>query len=653
MRNKNMRKATLAVLTAMMFASLLVFSVPTIVTASTDAPAGAMGTILIDYSHGAYKASAAYLDQWLADNLTLMGFDVVFLWGGLNSTILASADGLVLPNIWGVDNGYLASEVTAVSDWFNAGNKFLWIAGESDFVEPGGGQVVIDNQTLMLDAVGSHVYLEPTAVQDPASFAGASYRPVANITTDDPNMAAIVEGVDAVLVHSPTCLYGSTSATSGADAVALETTSIDNVYTLLQFSKNATIVDSDITLPYAHTNGERGPFATVSLETHAGEDGTGAIVVSSGNVVGHYWPMTASDYAGVTGLDGMSFVKNLIQYGMLHAMTEQGSGKILFDYSHGAYKASAYHVDQRLYTSLFLMGYEVVELWGGLNTTILSDAAGLVLPNIWGLDNGYLASEVTAVSDWFNAGNKFLWIAGESDFVEPGGGQVVIDNQTLMLDAVGSHVYLEPTAVQDPASFAGASYRPIANITGTDPFIAPIVNGVHRVLVHSPTCLYGSTSATPGADAVALETTSINNVYVLLQFSNNATIVDSDITLPYAHTNGERGPFASMSLEIDAGDAGNGAIVVSSGNVIGHYWPMMEDTYAGVTGLTGLYLVRQAIDFGMKQAAPMTTTTTTPPTTTTTTTGGGPGPIDPMILLAVGVGVVVVIIIVVFVARRK
>ncbi len=109
-----MRKATLAVVTAVLMASLLVFSVPTIAFASTSSAAGDMGTILIDYSHGAYKASAEYLDQWLAENLTLMGFEVIFLWGGLNSTILAGAEGLILPKIWGIENGYLASEVTAV-----------------------------------------------------------------------------------------------------------------------------------------------------------------------------------------------------------------------------------------------------------------------------------------------------------------------------------------------------------------------------------------------------------------------------------------------------------------------------------------------------------------------------------------------------------
>jgi len=570
MINGNMRKAALTVVTVFLMASLLV-SIPTIASAST-APDGEMGTILIDYSHGAFKASAEFLDLQLADNLTLMGFEVIFIWGGLNDTILATADGLILPKVWGAASGYLASEVTAVGDWFNAGNKFLWIGGESDFVEADGGQV---------------------------------------------------------FVHSPTCLYGSDSDTPGENVtpVALETESIDNVYVLLQYSTNATIVDSDLTLPYTHEDGEHGAFPSVTLELLAGGDGSGAIVVSGGNVIGSYWPMMETSYAGVEDMDGMRFVKNLIQYGMLHAMTEQGEGKILFDYSHGAYKASSYRIDQRLYTSLFLMGYEVVEVWGGLNATILADATGLVLPKIWGVASGYLASEVTAVGDWFNAGNKFLWIGGESDFVEADGGHV------------GSHVYHEPTAVQDSSSFAGASYRPVSNTTGTDPFVATIVNGVQEVFTHSPTCLYGSDSATPGENVtpVALETESIDNVYVLLAHSSNGTIVDSDLTLPYAHEDGEHGAFVTMTIEMKAGTAGTGVIVVSGGNVVGSYWAMMEDSYAGVVGMDGLYLVRQAIDFGMKEAAQ----------------AAAGLPLDPMLLAIIGIGVVVVIIIVVVVIRRK
>ncbi|MHA2354274.1 MAG: hypothetical protein ACXADC_03825, partial [Candidatus Thorarchaeota archaeon] len=417
-----------------------------------------------------------------------------------------------------------------------------------------------------------------------------------------------------------------------------------------------TIVDSDLQAPYAHTNGEYGQYVSVTLELNAGADESGAIVVSGGQPYGHYWPMVEDEYAGVTDMTGMAMVVNAISYGMLHAAMGDGEGTILIDYSHGQFKSSAYHVDQRLWTSLFVMGYDLVEVMGGFNSTILGTADGVIFSKVWDIGNEFLASEISALGAWFNAGNKFIFVGGESDFVESAGGQWVLDNATWLLETIGSHVYHEPTAVQDPDSFAGAAYRPIANITSGDAFVADIVNGVNRVLVHSPTCLYGSNSDTPGENvsAVALETVSIPDVYPILSHFNG-TIVDSDLQAPYAHTNGQYGQFVSMTIEVNAGADESGAIVVSGGQPYGHYWPMMEDSYAGQEGMTGLYLMRQVVYFGMNAAAPVVTTTTTTTTTTTSTTTPEPPvePIDPMLLAAIGIGALVVIVLVVVVARRR
>jgi hypothetical protein len=121
-------------------------------------------------------------------------------------------------------------------------------------------------------------------------------------------------------------------------------------------------------------------------------------------------------------------------------------------------------------------------------------------------------------------------------------------------------------------------------------------------------------------------------VYMLMQYSKNATIVDSDILYPYAHTNGQRGEFAAVTMEVNAGTSGESVLVVSGGSPVGHYWPMIEDLYAGRGGMTGHYLIRQAIDFGLNLVAPAVTTTTTTEVTTTTTTETGGLTIDPMLL---------------------
>ena len=595
-------------------------------------------TIVFDYSHGQYSSYVELMDEWLEGNLTDLGFTVVWALGGLNDSILADADALVIGGIYG-DNGFAAAEVTAVGDWFSAGHKFLWVGGDSDY----DGTMVTNNMTLILEEVGSHVYHEPTAIEDPISNAGGSgYRAVANGTSDDAFVAGIVEGVDAVLMHGPTMLYGSDSDTPGenVDPVALETTSIDDVYPLLYYGGNATITDGDITYPFAHDDGDVGAFVATTLEINAGENETGVIVVSGASPYGDYSPMINHEYYSVA-LTGYRLVNQAIYFGTLKATTAAYTGNILFDYSHGQFSSYVDHMDIRLQTILTMMGYTVTWAYGGLNATILADADALILGAIYG-DNGFTAAEVTAVGDWFNAGHKFLWVGGDSDY----DGAMVGNNMTMILEEVGSHVYHEPTAIEDPISNAGGSgYRAVANGTSDVAFVADIVEGVDAVLMHGPTMLYGSNGTTPGenVDPIALETDSIENVYPLLYYGGNATITDGDLTYPYAHTDGDVGAFVATTLEVAAGENETGVIIVSGASPYGDYSPMINHEYYNVP-LNGEKLVVQGITVGLEKALYI------PPTPTPTTT---PPPDMTMIYLAAGIGVVVIIIIVVVIMKKR
>ncbi len=286
-----------------------------VVLLSSPAPVQAANgwTIVFDYSHGQHSSSVEYIDELLEGNLTALGFTVVWALGGLNDSILEDADALVLGAMFG-DNGFATAEITAVGDWFDEGNKFLWVGGDDDYY----GTNIVNNMTLVLEEVGSHVYLEPTGLEDPESNCVAGYRAVANETSDDPFVASIVAGVDAVLMHGPTMLYGSNSTTPGENVnpVALETVSIDNVHPLLYYGAAATISDGDLTYPYAHTDGTSGAFVAATLEMQAGEDETGVLVVSGASPYGDYRPMYAAEYYNVT-LTGYKFVNQAIYFGAM------------------------------------------------------------------------------------------------------------------------------------------------------------------------------------------------------------------------------------------------------------------------------------------------------------------------------------------------
>ena len=330
------------------------------------------------------------------------------------------------------------------------------------------------------------------------------------------------------------------------------------------------------------------------------------------------------------------FAPYFISIGIVPTIASAETGpvipKIVFDMGHAQYKDSVFvKEDAMLVTNLTAMDYEAIWAWGGINATILEDAAGLVVGAIYGTNNGFTAAEVTAIDEWFNAGNKFLWVGSDSDY---GGYAYINNNASMILNAVGSHVYPEAISISDAYSSANSSYRVVANMTSTNPFVASIVDGVDRVLMHGPCSLYGSTSGVQGATVVALENTTIPNVYPLVYYGASATISDADLVPALAHNDGESGNFVAVTIEVGAGDAGTGVIVVSGASPYGDYMPMTASSYYTIPAMEGNLLVYQAIDFGMQYAI------------------NPPAGIDFLLLIGI-VGVVLVVVIVAVVLKKR
>jgi len=309
--------------------SILLLSTPvsTNVISSTDlvssvgnvTPSEGLGVIVFDYSHGQEGTISTVLvdDALLGTELETMGYTVIWAKGGLNSSILSIADGLIIASILHEDNAFLASEITAIADWFNTGARFLWVGCDSDFGNlPTQGQFVNDNMAAILEAVNSHVYPEPTSIEDPESNAGASYRVIANQTSDDPFVSEIVKDVETVLMHGPTLVYGSNNDNSpgvGIDPVALEVTTITDVYPLLYYSDFATVIDNDLTSPFVHNHGDVGAFVAATIETNVGSSNDDAIIVSGASYA-DYRSMHIDDYYEMW--NGSTFVRQAIDFGM-------------------------------------------------------------------------------------------------------------------------------------------------------------------------------------------------------------------------------------------------------------------------------------------------------------------------------------------------
>lgn len=293
--NTKRKIATLLIITALFAPFLFLRDV-----SAQDDP-----VVVLDMSHGQYKSSIWETeDAWLEANLTEMGYDVVWAMGGLNSTVLADADAVIIGSPYG--DPFTTSEVNAVADWYGTG-KFLWVATDSDY----DGTAINHNVTLILEAVNSHVYGEEGDIKDLESNAGGDYRPVANVTTTEAHLADIVDGVTKVLCHGPTCLVGSTSGTFDSGIVALETETVPNVWPVLWYSPAASIADNDDVEPLVHTVGDEGSWVAMTVEYNAG----GIIAVSGASPYGDYQPMYTAQYYGFD-LDGYNLVLNTIEWGL-------------------------------------------------------------------------------------------------------------------------------------------------------------------------------------------------------------------------------------------------------------------------------------------------------------------------------------------------
>ncbi len=267
--------------------------------------------------------------------------------------------------------------------------------------------------------------------------------------------------------------------------------------------------------------------------------------------------------------------------------------RIILDYSHGQEDGPHEVEDANFESNLTALGYDVIWAKGGINDTLLADADALIIGAIHQEENNYTTEEITAIADWYSTGEKFLWVAGDADYE----GHYVNHNMSAILKAVNSHVYPENTQIEDPESNVNADYRVIANETDDARFISPIVEGVNGVLMHGPTCLYGSEHG-DGTGAVNLIDQPMSDIYPVLYYSSASYIDDHDGIMPVAHEDSESGPMVAMTVEINAGAAESGIIIVSGASPYGDYIPMYRTEYYDYH-MQGDRLVLQAIQFSM------------------------------------------------------
>jgi len=201
--------------------------------------------------------------------------------GDLTASDLAGADMLVMiqadPAV-----EYTEAELSAVTAWFDEGNKLLWVASDSDY--PDGQDLRIPDANAALAAVGSKLRGENGETQDPMVNFDAAYRVKAVSENCAPEYKFLVAGVTYAQFHGCGVIIGYLNG----NYYALDETDIDGVYVIMTSSDSGVISDESAPAPEAHSPGQEGNFAMMVLEEMPDSD---YVIATSDAPFSHYSPM--------------------------------------------------------------------------------------------------------------------------------------------------------------------------------------------------------------------------------------------------------------------------------------------------------------------------------------------------------------------------
>ena len=309
---------------------------------------------------------------------------------------------------------------------------------------------------------------------------------------------------------------------------------------------------------------------------------------------------------------------------------------ILIDISHGSYHTEFTHFAGNWTEK-------------GFNVTILSNpnvsiadmlndnVKALLLP---GNKVNYTATELAAIKSWFEQGHRLLWVAGDSDY-----GGHFNSNSALnpLLAYLGANLRLSTDAVDDTQSNDGASYRVIANETGTDPVAKLLTRNVTRAVFHGPTSVLGWNNG-----PVDLRNTTINgaNISVVMKSSAAAKAIDQDVSYNptydyYTYSTNITGYYPMLVVQFMS----NSMLVVSGEANFADYKNMYSTITEHGDPQDGKILVDNIMTYALITSAP----TSNLSSTTSPTTGGGFLPAPSFYLLAISLFSLATIV----VLRRK
>ncbi|MEM4564724.1 MAG: hypothetical protein QXS73_05165, partial [Desulfurococcaceae archaeon] len=166
-----MKKASLALLLLIALALTLAISIP---------PKGSTAErtlkVAVDLAHG---ESDKYL-SYIVGNITFVEWKLITPGTTITSDLLSDVDILLIGQ---PTQPFTADEIAAIVQWFNSGNKAVWIAADSDYGTT--GPVSQDIANTLLEAVGTKLRVDLGSLYDNVNCAAAYYRVLLRVMPDE------------------------------------------------------------------------------------------------------------------------------------------------------------------------------------------------------------------------------------------------------------------------------------------------------------------------------------------------------------------------------------------------------------------------------------------------------------------------------------
>ncbi len=281
---------------------------------------------------------------------------------------------------------------------------------------------------------------------------------------------------------------------------------------------------------------------------------------------------------------------------------------VAFDLGHHGYHARESDVSRGVYEQFEAWGYTVVNITEFNSSSLANVDILITFAPRYSIDlPQFTADELQALKNWFNQGEKAVWVTGDSDFGDTNGTVAAGLNDLLI--ALESNVLVEQASVESELN-AGAEYRVRPGTFNTEDdyvaenFYKDNVDLSATGFFHGPAPLIGRLS---NGTLVKLENNDAffneYKVHWIIAATNNATYKSwinrhSLEGLEYqVHDQDEEGSFVMMTAQEKQVTNGESRLVVSGEAIMTLYRNMLNTTDEYGNPSVNLDLVKNTMEW--------------------------------------------------------